>query len=227
MPPAEFDTYFDERADRFASFYGNERLARALGRGPLFDRLRGAIDVVAAVGATRVLDVGCGSGPLFVPLASRGVRVVGIDPAASMVELARREVAKFPELLTVEQRRWEDIEEMDAYDVAVALGVFDYLDEPAELLRRMSRAAPTVVASFPSPGLRLRLRQVRYGAKGVGVHGYGAGPIADLAATVGLEVVELRALGRAGFLANLRRGTGGAAEGGTRDGAVSSGSAAE
>lgn len=207
MSPAEFDTYFDERADRFAAFYGNERLARLLGRGPLFDRLRGAIEIVAGVGATRVLDVGCGSGPLFVPLASRGVRVIGIDPAAAMVDLARREVARFPELLSVEQRRWEEIEEEDDYDVAVALGVYDYVDEPADLLRRMARAAPTVVASFPSPGLRLRLRQARYGAKGVNVHGYGARRIASLAATTGLEVVELRALGRAGFLAHLRRPT--------------------
>lgn len=205
MPPSEFDTYFDERADRFAAFYGNEFVARALGRGPLFDRLRGAIEMVTSAGATRVLDVGCGSGPLFAPLASRGVRVVGIDPAASMVDLARREVARFPGLLSVEQRRWEDIEEENAYDAAVALGVFDYVDEPAELLHRMARAAPTVVASFPSPGLRLRLRQLRYGAKGVNVHGYGAPRITSLASTTGLGVVELRPLGRAGLLAHLGR----------------------
>lgn len=205
MPPAEFGTYFDVRATRFAAFYGNERVARLLGRGPLFDRLRGAIEIVAACGATRVLDVGCGSGPLLAPLAARGIAVVGIDPAASMVELAQREVARHPQLLRVETRRWEDLEEEDAYDVAVALGVFDYVDEPAELLRRMGRAAPRLVASFPAPGLRLRLRQFRYGRQGVHVHPYDRARIAALAGGAGLRVEELRPLGRAGFLGHLVR----------------------
>ncbi len=43
-----------------------------------------------ATGAKRVLDVGCGSGPLFAPLASKGIHVTGIDPAEAMVELAAR-----------------------------------------------------------------------------------------------------------------------------------------
>jgi hypothetical protein len=47
MSPAEFDTYFDERASRFAAFYRSEPVARLLGRGPLFDRLRGSVDIVA------------------------------------------------------------------------------------------------------------------------------------------------------------------------------------
>lgn len=205
MSPAEFDRYFDARAVRFAAFYGNERLARLAGRGPLFDRLRGAIEIASALGAARVLDVGCGSGPLFAPLASRGTAVVGLDPAPAMVALAQRQVALHPELLKVEERGWEEIEETDAYDLAVALGVFDYVDEPAELLRRMGRAAPHVVGSFPSPGPRLRLRQLRYGARGVHVHGYGAADIASLGRAAGLEVAELRRLGRAGHLAHLMR----------------------
>lgn len=205
MSQAEFGTYFDDRATRFAAFYGSERVARLLGRGPLFDRLRGAVDVVVSVGARRVLDVGCGSGPLFAPLASRGIAVVGIDPAPAMVELATGEARRFPGLVEVEERGWEELDDEDAYDVAVALGVFDYLDDPAVVLGRMCRAATHVVASFPSPGLRLRARQVRYGRRGVHVHGYGADRIASLAAGAGLSVVALQPLGRAGFLAHLRR----------------------
>ena len=205
MSPADFGTYFDDRATRFAAFYGSERAARLLGRGPLFDRLRGAIEVAGTTGATSVLDVGCGSGPLFAPLATRGTAVTGIDPAPAMVELARREAARFPGLVTVEQRRWEDIDETDAYDLAVALGVFDYVDDPGALLTRMARAARRVVASFPAPGLRLRLRQVRYGARGVHVHPYTPERIAVLAGGAGMVVEELRPLGRAGALACLAR----------------------
>ncbi len=163
------------------------------------------MELVGTLGARRVLDVGCGSGPLFAPLTKLGVHVTGIDPAPAMVELARREASAHPEQVTVEQRGWEDIEEVDAYDAAVALGVFDYVDEPSELLRRMGRAAPRVIGSFPAPGLRLRLRQVRYGARGVHVHGYRRSDLDRLAATCGLEMAKVDPLGRAGFLVMFAR----------------------
>jgi SAM-dependent methyltransferase len=208
MPPAEFDGYFDDRASRFAAFYRSESLSRLIGRGPLFDRLRGCVDIVAGVGATRVLDVGCGSGPLFAPLAERGMHVTGIDPAPAMVVLARQEAARHPHLVTVEERAWETIDEIDAYDAAAALGVFDYVDDPADLLRRMGRAAPHVVASFPAPGLRLQLRRVRYGARGVHVHGYRPDDLRHLAVSVGLVAEELKPLGRAGHLVHFIRAPG-------------------
>jgi SAM-dependent methyltransferase len=205
MSQARFDTYFHRRARRFSSFYQSEPVARALGRGPLFDRLRYAVDTAVAIGARNVLDVGCGSGPLFEPLAERGIRVTGIDPAEAMVALAREKAKAAPTLLTVEQRGWEEIEEHDAYDLAVALGVFDYVDDPADLLRRMSRAAPHVVGSFPAPGLRLQLRKVRYGARGVHVHPYSEDALRSLAATCGLEIAEQRALGKAGYAVHFAR----------------------
>jgi SAM-dependent methyltransferase len=205
MSPAEFDTYFDQRASRFAAFYRSEPVARLLGRGPLFDRLRGSVDIVATIGARRALDVGCGSGPLFAPLVARGVHVTGIDPAPAMVALARREAQRHQGSVTVEERGWQTIEEHDVYDAALALGVFDYVDDPADLLARMGRAAPHVLASFPAPGLRLRLRRVRYGARGVHVHGYRPDDLARLASASGLVAVELRPLGRAGYLAHFAR----------------------
>lgn len=205
---ADFGEYFHERAGRFSAFYSSEPVARLLGRGPLFDRLRMAVSMVEELGAKTVLDVGCGSGPLFEPLAHMGVTVVGVDPAPAMVARAR-EVAKWCSgRVTVVQRGWEEIEETDAYDVAVALGVFDYVDDPAALLARMGKAATFSIGSFPSPGLRLRLRQVRYGARGVGVHGYRRGDLDMLAGRAGLactRAMPLGPLGRAGYLALFAR----------------------
>lgn len=205
MPSAEFDTYFHDRAGRFSAFYRSEPVARLLGRGPLFDRLRGAVTVVEQTEARRVLDLGCGSGPLFAPLAALGVHVTGIDPAPAMVALARREAERHPGLVVVQARGWETVDERDAYDVAVALGVFDYVDEPAGLLRRMGVAARHVVGSFPAPGLRTQLRRVRYGARGVHVHGYRPGDIARLAAASGMTVEKITPLGRAGYLVHFVR----------------------
>lgn len=207
MPEREFQTYFQQRARRFAAFYSSEPVARMLGRGALFERLELAVDTARSTSATRVLDVGCGSGPLFAPLAAQGIHVTGIDPADAMVALAEEQAAVFPSLVGVEQRGWQDIEEVDAYDLAVALGVFDYVEDPVALLTRMGRAAPHVVGSFPAPGLRLLLRKVRYGARGVGVHGYRATGFERLGAASGLEVAGIHPLGRAGFVVHFRRAT--------------------
>jgi SAM-dependent methyltransferase len=205
MPGDDFGTYFHERAGRFAAFYSSEPVARVLGRGPLFDRLRLAVDLAVQIEASSVLDVGCGSGPLFAPLASKGIRVTGIDPAEAMVTLARRSAVDFPGYVEVRQSSWEDLDDVDAYDLAVALGVFDYVAEPAELLRRMGRAAPNAVGSFPTPGLRTNLRKVRYGARGVGVHGYTSADFSRMADAAGMTVARVTPLGRAGHVVHFRR----------------------
>ena len=45
--------------------------------------------VVEELGATTVLDVGCGTGTLACRLVARGIEVVGLDPAAASLDVAR------------------------------------------------------------------------------------------------------------------------------------------
>ena len=45
--------------------------------------------VVGELGATHVLDIGCGTGTFAVLLAGRGLTVVGLDPAAASIDVAR------------------------------------------------------------------------------------------------------------------------------------------
>lgn len=51
--------------------------------------LDGYLDLVAELGATRVVDLGCGTGTLACALAERGVTVTGVDPAAASLTVAR------------------------------------------------------------------------------------------------------------------------------------------
>ncbi|MGP0108704.1 MAG: class I SAM-dependent methyltransferase [Acidimicrobiales bacterium] len=204
-PNDDFERYFQQRARRFAGFYSSEPVARMLGRGPMFDRLQLAVDITVSLSPRRVLDVGCGSGPLFQPLAAKGIHVTGIDPAEAMVTLAAQRAAAYPGLVDVDRRGWEQLDESDAYDVAIALGVFDYVGEPSRLLGHMGRSAPHVIGSFPSPGLRLNLRKARYGARGVGVHGYPVAGFDRLASDARMNVVEVLPLGRAGHVVHFRR----------------------
>jgi SAM-dependent methyltransferase len=203
-----FDEYFDRRSTRFASFYRSRAVSRAFGRGALFERMDFAIDKSTELGAQRVLDIGCGSGPLFRPLTNRGIRVTGIEPAPGMLELARREAAQCNGLAEVVQTGWEQIPAWHTaapFDVAIALGVFDYVPNADDMLQVMAGAARHVIASFPLPGVRTNLRKLRYGARGVSVYGYSRERITGLAAGAGIDVEALVPLARAGYALLGRR----------------------
>ena len=62
----------------------------------IYDLLEGERDdlgpylaMTAEFGATRVLDVGCGTGTFACLLAERGMEVTGVDPAAASLDVAR------------------------------------------------------------------------------------------------------------------------------------------
>src|SRR5262249_38312125 len=56
------------------------------------------LDLAGEVAGRRILDAGCGSGPLFAALRDRGAIVTGIDPSAGMLELARRRLGNDADL---------------------------------------------------------------------------------------------------------------------------------
>jgi ubiquinone/menaquinone biosynthesis C-methylase UbiE len=51
--------------------------------------LDACLAIVAELGASRVLDLGCGTGTLAIMLASSGLDVVAVDPAGAMLDVAR------------------------------------------------------------------------------------------------------------------------------------------
>jgi len=73
----------------------------------------------------RVLDVGCGAGPLTVELIESGFDVTGIDTSADLLEVAR---ARAPTAHFLHASAYEV--QIEGYDAVVALG------EPLTLPRR-------------------------------------------------------------------------------------------
>jgi SAM-dependent methyltransferase len=71
--------------------------------------------IAGELGARSVLDIGCGTGTLACLLARRGLDVVGIDPAAASIEVARRKPA-------AERVRWlvGDATELPSTEVDLA-----------------------------------------------------------------------------------------------------------
>jgi len=72
------------------AIFGDRRLAELY---DVFDAdrrdLEAYVDLLAGLGARSVLDVGCGTGCLALLLADRGLDVVGVDPAAASLDVAR------------------------------------------------------------------------------------------------------------------------------------------
>lgn len=88
------------------------------------------VDFASGVGASRILDIGCGTGTLAVLLARRGFEVVGIDPARSCVDVARGK--RHAELVTWIHGYTTDVVE-DQFDLVTMTGnVAQAIVDPGE-----------------------------------------------------------------------------------------------
>jgi SAM-dependent methyltransferase len=118
--------------DDYAPFYDWEN-ARTLGRRDLpFWR-----SVARQVGG-RVLELGCGTGRLSIPLARAGVPVVGVDRSEPMLVRARRRAAKTPLAATLRLIRG-DIRFLPFVDAAGPRGPFAMVLAPYGMLQSLLR----------------------------------------------------------------------------------------
>jgi SAM-dependent methyltransferase len=145
--------HFRKKAFSFDHLYDEDHaLQRALRPG-LFNRREFALEVARAYDSPRVLDVGGGSGRIGEPFLDQGAsRYVDVDLSDSMLDLARQRLDRFGDKVTLIQGDFLATAIPGSYDVILALGYFDYIENaPAHVQRMGELAAPggSVVASFP------------------------------------------------------------------------------
>jgi SAM-dependent methyltransferase len=145
--------HFRKKAFSFDHLYDEEHaLQRALRPG-LFNRREFALEVARSYEAPRVLDVGGGSGRIGELFLDQGAsRYVDVDLSDSMLDLARERLARFGGKVTLIQGDFLETAIPGSFDVALALGYFDYIaNAPAHVHRTSELLAPggSVVASFP------------------------------------------------------------------------------
>jgi SAM-dependent methyltransferase len=145
--------HFRKKAFSFDHLYDEEHaLQRALRPG-LFNRREFALEVARGYEAPRVLDVGGGSGRLGELFLDQGAsRYVDVDLSDSMLALARERLARFGDKVTLIQGDFLETQIPGSYDVILAMGYFDYIENaPAHVERIAALVAPggSVVASFP------------------------------------------------------------------------------
>ena len=94
------------------------------------------------VAGRRILDAGCGSGPLFAALRDRGAVVSGIDLSAGMLELARRRLGADADLRVADLA--DPLPFPDAtFDDVIASLVLHYLKDWGPTLAELRRVLKT------------------------------------------------------------------------------------
>ena len=79
--------------------------------------------------------------------------------------------------------------EPGSFDLTIALGVFDYIGDPQAFLGKMRRiSSKALVASWPTPGLRMALRKLRYSCP---VYSYTEEQIRQLHSRAGITKFDL------------------------------------
>jgi len=105
------------------------------------------------VAGRRILDAGCGSGPLFAALRDRGAIVTGFDSSAGMLELARRRLGDGADLRVADLGRPLPFPD-GAFDDVIASLVLHYLEDwtaPLAELRRVLKPGGRLIASVNHP----------------------------------------------------------------------------
>ena len=113
----------------------------------------GMLALAGDVAGRRILDAGCGAGPLFAALRDRGAIVTGIDKSAGMLELARRRLGDDADLQVAELGSPLPFPDDTFNDVTASL-VLHYLQDwgPALAgLRRVLKPGGRLIVSVDHP----------------------------------------------------------------------------
>jgi SAM-dependent methyltransferase len=201
--------HFDRTADRFDAIYEDEKpfvqravdyLFRRVVRvryKKIFDRYRPGSD-------RRVLDIGCGAGRYSGRFYAQGARhVVGIDEAPAMIRSARERsrLLSGPGALEYILGEFLATPLEGPFDVALAVGYFDYIKDPAAHLRKirslLANPEGELAASFPKRWtFRTPVRKVRLTLGGCPVYFYSRPEIERLFTAAGFENLEIHCLSR-------------------------------
>ncbi len=175
MPKQTVAEFFDAYASGFDAIYGNRntplnRLANRLLRKSMRLRFEKTVEGCQPIEGSSILDIGCGGGHYAVYLARLGAtRVVGIDFAEGMLELAHKKARDFGVEGQCEFIHADfDTHHFERqFDYSIAMGFMDYVPDPARVIARaLSLSRRRAFFSFPrSRGVLAWQRRLRYRRK--------------------------------------------------------------
>lgn len=121
--------------DDFAKAYSDENESSLLNA---YYKRPAMLELAGDVSGRKILDIGCGSGPLAAALLERGAHIDGFDSSIAMINLAQRRLGEDAQLSVArlgDELPYAD----DTFDDAVASLVFHYLPTWHEALSEVRR----------------------------------------------------------------------------------------
>ncbi len=145
-----------------------------------------------------ILDIGCGAGRFTIPLAERGMDVVGIDYSSEMIRMAEEYVKARNEsgaTLRVTHLCCDFVSEFDPkekFDVSLAIGVLDYIREPLPFIKKMKEVTRgLMITAFPAYTPQAPIRKIWLSTKDCPVFFYTKKRIVQLYAAAGISDYEI------------------------------------
>jgi len=113
--------------------------ARPVYPDSVFDDL---VELAGLASGGRVLEIGCGTGQATLPLAARGLEIVGVELGERLAAFARRKLAAFPrvEIVNAAFETWEP--ERAEFDAVAAFTAFHWIDPDARFAKPARLLAP-------------------------------------------------------------------------------------
>jgi 2-polyprenyl-3-methyl-5-hydroxy-6-metoxy-1,4-benzoquinol methylase len=196
--------YFTRSAKEFDEIYENRggpltRLANRLFRKGMRQRFELTLELCGS-GDRSLLDIGCGTGRFTIPLAERGMDVVGIDYSSEMIRLADRYVKARNESGSKPVRVrhlccdfLSDFNPREKFDVTLAIGVLDYIKDPLPFIKKMKDVTKgLMITAFPAMYTpQMPIRKMWLTIKDCPVYFYTTKRIAELYAASGITDYEI------------------------------------
>jgi ubiquinone/menaquinone biosynthesis C-methylase UbiE len=192
----EFDTIYTGRKGAFGRF-----LDKWL-RKDIYQRFDWVMERAGDVRGKRICDIGCGTGRFVAEFARRGAgHITGVDVAPEMIRMSKELVAKEGvagpcEFFVSDVLNWKTDQ---TYDLTIAIGFWDYIQEPPERLRLIRNLTKTTfLSAWPRYWTwRMPIRKVRLQyIGGCPVYFFRKPQIVAMLREAGFEVVRCDTVGK-------------------------------
>jgi 2-polyprenyl-3-methyl-5-hydroxy-6-metoxy-1,4-benzoquinol methylase len=200
--------FWNQVATEFDAIYtgsNKNALSRAMDRvfrKDIYQRFDWVMSKCGDVTGRTICDIGCGSGRFVSDFAKRGAEhVTGIDVAPNMLDLARRlvtqdGVADKCDFVHTDILDWQTDRK---FDITIAIGFWDYIEDPPERLRIIrAMTKQTFLSAWPRfwtwrmPVRKVRLQYIR----GCPVYFFRKPQVLSLIEQAGFEVQSCDTIGK-------------------------------